>query len=71
MRNVYIVGVLTSDDNQEVFKQRGKVIQICEGVIYHENFKVSPFRRIIGKLFAVRHFYKDENNDVMQLIVKL
>ena len=49
----------------------GKVIQIYEGVIYRENFKVSPFRKVIDKYFASRQKYKDEGNDVVHLLVKL
>ena len=71
MRNGYIVDYLTSVDVQEIVKIGGKVIEIYEGVIYRENFKVSPFRKVIDKLFALRQKYKDENNDVMQLLVKL
>ena len=71
MRNGYIVDTLTSVDIQEIVKIGSKVIQIFEGVIYRENFKVSPFRKVIDKLFALRQKYKDENNDVMQLLVKL
>ena len=71
MRNGYIIDHLTSVDIQEIFKVGGKVIQIYEGVIYRENFKVSPFRKVIDILFALRQKYKDENNDVMQLLVKL
>ena len=32
---------------------------------------MSPFRKVIDKLFELRQKYKDENNDVMQLLVKL
>ena len=71
MRNGYIIDYLTSVDIQEIVKIGGKVIEIYEGVIYKENFKVSPFRKVIDKLFALRQKYKDENNDVMQLLVKL
>ena len=71
MRNGYIIDYLTSVDIQEIVKIGGKVTEIYEGVIYRENFKVSPFRKIIDKLFALRQKYKDDNNDVMQLLVKL
>ena len=71
MRNGYIIDTLTSVDIQEIVKIGGKVIEIYEGVIYRENFKVSPFRKVIDKLFALRQKYKDENNDVMELLVKL
>ena len=40
-------------------------------VLLRENFKVSPFRNVIDKLFALRQIYKNENNDVIQLMVKL
>ena len=70
MRNGYIIDTLTSVDIQEIVKIGGKVIDIYEGIIFKENFKVGPFRRVIDKLFALRQKYKDENNDVMQLIVK-
>ena len=32
---------------------------------------MSPFRKVIDKLFALRQKYKDENNNVRQLLVKL
>ena len=71
MRNGYIIDTLTSVDIQEIVKIGGKVIKIYEGVIYRENFKVSPFRKVIDILFTLRQKYKDEGNDVMQLLVKL
>ena len=71
MRNGYIIDTLTSVDIQETVKIGGKVIQIYEGVIYRESFKVIPFRKVIGEFFALRQKYKDKNNDVMPLLVKL
>ena len=52
MRNGYIIDTLTSVDLQEIVKIGGKVVEIYHGVIYRENFKVSPFRKVIAKLFA-------------------
>ena len=71
MRNGYNMDTLTSVDICEIVKICGKVIQIYEGVIYRENFKISPFRKVIEKLFALRQQYKDEHNDLMQGLVKL
>ena len=71
MRNGYIIDTLTSVDICEIVKIGGKVVEIYEGVIYRENFKLSPFRRVIEKLFALRQKYKDEKNDLMQRLVKL
>ena len=71
MKNGYIIDTLTSVDICEIVKIGGKLIQIYEGVIYRENFKISPFRKVIEKLFALRQKYKDENNDLMQRLVKL
>ena len=71
MRNGYIIDVLTSVDICEIVKIGGKVVEIYGGVIYRENFKVSPFRNVIGKLFALRQKYKDEHNDLMERLVKL
>ena len=65
MRNGYIIQVLTSVDIQEIVKIGGKVIQIYEGVIYRENFKASPFEKIIDELFVLRKKLKDQGNDVM------
>ena len=47
MRNGYIIATLMLVDICEFGKMGGKVIQIYEGVIYRENFKISPFRNII------------------------
>ena len=71
MRNGYITQVLTFVDIQEIVKIGGRVIEIFEGVIYRENFKINPFEKIIDILFALRQKYKDEGDDVMQLLVKL
>ena len=71
MRNGYIIDVLTSVDICEIVKIGGKIIQIYEGVIYRENFKISPFRKVIEKLFALRKKYQKEHNDLMQKLVKL
>ena len=61
---------MTSVDIQ-VVKIGGIIIQIYEGVLYRENFKISPFKKIIDELFALRQKYKDEDNEVIQLLVKL
>ena len=53
MRNGYIIDTLTSVDIQEIVKIGGQVIQIYEAVIYRENFKISPFGKVIEKLFAL------------------
>ena len=71
MRNGSIIDTLTSVDIQEIVKIGGRVIEIYEGVVYRENFKISPFRKVIEKLFALRQKYKDEKNDLMQGLVKL
>ena len=71
MRNGYIIDTLTSVDIQEIVKIGERVIQIYEGVIYRENFKISPSRKVIEKLFASRQKYKDEKNDLMHELVKL
>ena len=71
MRNGYIVNTLTSVGIQEIVKIEGKVVEIYEGVIYRENFKISPFRKVIEKIFPLRQKYKDDKNDLMQKLVKL
>ena len=71
MRNGYIIDKLTSVEIQGIVKIGGKVLQIYEAVVYRENFKVSPFRKVIDILFASKQTYKDEKKDVMQLLVKL
>ena len=54
MRNGFIVDVLTSLGIQEIKKIGGKVIENYESVIYWEDFKISPFRKIIEKMFVLR-----------------
>ena len=71
MRNGYIIDTLTSVDIQENVKISGVVVGIHEGLIYRENLKVYPFKEVTDKLFEVRQKYKDQNSDVMQLLVKL
>ena len=57
MRNGYIIEHLTSVDIQGIVKIGGIVIEIYEGVFYRDNFKVSPLRKAIDKLFALRQKY--------------
>ena len=71
MRIGYIIDTLTSFDIQENVRIGGKVVQIYEGVIYRENFKVYTHRQVIEKLFALGQKYEDEGKAVMQLLVKL
>ena len=71
MRNGYIINTLTSFDILEIVKIGGEVGEIYEGVIYRENSKISPFRKVIEKLYALRQKYKDEKNDLMQGLVEL
>ena len=68
-RNGCIIDTLTSVDIHEIVEIGRKVIEIYEGVIYRENFKISPFRKVIEKLFALRQKYKEEKNDLMQGLV--
>ena len=68
--NSYIVDVLTSVYIQQTAKIGGKVIEIFEGIIYREIFKVSPPRKVIDKLFILRQNYQDEGNGFMHLLVK-
>ena len=60
MRNGYILDTLTSVDIQEIIKIGGRLIKVYEGVIYKENFKVSPFKKVIDKLFKLKQKYKKE-----------
>ena len=46
-------------------------MEIYEGLIYQKEFKVSPSKKVIDKLFELRQKYRAENNDVMHLLVKL
>ena len=71
MRNGFIIGTLRSTDIQEIVKIGRNVIQIYKNVIYRENFKISPFKEVIDKLFPLRQQNKDEGNDLMQDLVKL
>ena len=54
MGNGYIIDTLTSVDIQEIVKIVGRVVEMYEGVIYREIFKISPFRKVVEKLFALR-----------------
>ena len=71
MRNDYNKDTLSPVNNQEINKIGGKVIEIHEGVIHRKNFKTSPFRKVIEKLFASRQKHKDGHKDLMQGLVIL
>ena len=47
------------------------MIEIYKGVVYRKNFKISPFRKVIEKLFALGQSYKDAKNNLMQGLLKL
>ena len=69
MRNGYVLDVFSSVDIQ--VKVGGKVFNIYEDVLCRVNFKTSPIKKIIQKMFNLKLKYKDENNIVMQLLVKI
>ena len=71
MRNGHFVDALTSVDVQEMAKIGLKVIEIYEGFISRKNFKVSPFKEVTDEVFELRRKFKEENNDVMLLLVKI
>ena len=71
MRKGYIVETSTSVDIQKVVKIGGKVIHIYEGAMYRKDFKISPFREVIEKFFALTQKYKNERNYLMQNLVIL
>ena len=52
IRNGFVLDTFISVDIQEIVKIGGKVIEFHEGVIYRENFKISPFTKVIEKKFA-------------------
>ena len=60
MRNGYIVDTLTSVDICGNVKMGGKETQIYESAFYRKNFKISPIREGIEKLFDFRQKNKDE-----------
>ena len=47
------------------------MIGIYEGVFYRESFKISPFRKVIENVFALRQKYKDEKKDLRQTLIRL
>ena len=71
MRFGFILDTLTSVDFPEVVKTGGKVIGFHKSVIYRENFKISPFRKVIEKLFDLGQKNKGERNGLMQSLIKL
>ena len=71
MKNGYNIDTLSSVDIHEVVKIGGELIEIYEGGIYRKNFRLSPFREVMEKLFASRQKNQDERNDLMQRLVKL
>ena len=52
MRNGYIIDTFTSVEIQKIVKIKRKMVEIFEGVIFRESFKLSSFRKVIDKLFA-------------------
>ena len=48
-----------------------KVIEIYEGDIYRENFELSPFRKVMEKLFFLKQKYKNEIYRLLQGLVQL
>ena len=63
MRNGYNIDTLTSVESCKIVKTGAKVIEIYEGVNYRKNFKISPFRKVIEKFFALR-----QKNEVKKTI---
>ena len=71
MRKGYIIDVLTFVDFQKIVENERIVIETYEGVLYGENFEVSPFKEVTDKLIELRQKDKIENLLVRQRLVKL
>ena len=54
MRHENILDAFTSVDMLEIVKEGKKIVQIHEGIVYRKKLKVSPFRKIIEKMLALR-----------------
>ena len=63
--------ILYKLDIQKIVTIEGKVIEIYDGVIYRNYFERTPFEKFFDELYALRQKYKDDNIDVMQLLVGL
>ena len=71
MQNGYVTDTVTTVDVLDFIKIGGKVNEIYEGVLCRGNFKKSPFTEFLVELFALRQKFRDENNNVMQFLVKI
>ena len=66
-----VTQVLTNVDLDETAKLGGKIRNIFEEVIYRENFKNSPSRKVIDFLFYLKLEYEEEVNGLMVELIKL
>ena len=58
MRNGYIIDTLTFADIKQLILSVGEIVRKYEGVIYGENFRMNPFKRLIGKLYEYKNIIK-------------
>ena len=42
----------------------GKIIESYEGVIHQADFKISPFRKVLEKLFALKQKHTNEKKKI-------
>ena len=70
-RNGQIIDTISSVDIQEIVRFGGKIEKIYSGVVYEENYKVSPFYQYVTNLFELRLKYKSEKNEAASDLVKL
>ena len=70
-RNGIINDTLSSVDIIEIIRYGGKVNKIYCGIIYEENYEVSPFEEFIKMLYELRLKYKNEGNKSYDEVVKL
>lgn len=70
-RNGKITDTLTSVDIQEIVRSGGTILKIYEGIVYENNFKISPFKSYIEKLFNQRLEAKKQKDEVQDSLIKL
>ena len=56
MKNGYIIKMLTSVDVKKVIKRVERWFEITKGFFYRENFKISPFTKVIERVFALKKY---------------
>ena len=64
----YVVDTLTNDDPEELIRIGGHVVEVDEGVMYEDKFKLNPLRNWFNEMFDLNSSVSKQRESIRDLV---